>query len=395
MRLVASRSRNDQRPPVAHFPRLSSFQRSALFAREEARRYRHLFECAPDGYLATDRRGTIEEANRSAAALLHLHPGDLVDRPLSSFVCDEQRRMFATRLDRLTRQGSPRKEEWLLRLAPAGADAFDAALTVAAVSQSASGTPNLLWSVRDISSRRRVERRLLESERRYRSLYDDMSRSRDELRVLSARYLNAREEEAKRIGRELHDEAGQIGAAVYLALAEIGRDLLPHGRERLREIGALIQGIEDRLRRLSHELRPSILDDLGLLPAIEFLAAGFSRRTGVLVRVRGSTGGRLDSLLETALYRIVQEALSNISKHARATYAEVEVSRRPSRVVCAIRDDGIGLRGESAQKGRRQRRGLGLLGVRERLDALSGKLLLMSRPGGGTELLASVPLRRS
>jgi PAS domain S-box-containing protein len=372
---------------------LSFFRRSALSAREQARRYRHLFECAPDGYLATDWRGTIEEANLSAAALLHLQPRDLVDRPLGSFVCGEQRHIFATRLERLTREGPPRKEEWLLRLSPAGGAAFDAALAVAAVPPPSRGTPNLLWSVRDISRRRRVERRLVESQKRYRSLYDDISRSRDELRVLSARYLNAREEEAKRIGRELHDEAGQIGAAVYLALAEIGRDLLPHGRERLREIGSLIQGIEDRLRRLSHELRPTILDDLGLLPAIEFLAAGFSRRTGVLVRVRGSTGGRLDSLLETALYRIVQEALSNIAKHARATYAEVEVSRRPRRVVCAIRDDGIGFRGESAARGRR--RGLGLLGVRERLDALSGKLLLMSRPGGGTELLASVPLRRS
>jgi len=162
----------------------------------------------------------------------------------------------------------------------------------------------------------------------------------------------------------------------------------------LREIGALIEGIEDRLRQLSHELRPTLLDDLGLSPAIEFLASGFSARTGIPVRVTGSTIGRLDPLVETALYRIVQEAMTNVAKHARAHRVDISIRRRKQALVCAIRDDGVGFAEASPTPESPTTRGIGLLGIRERLDALGGTLAIHSIPGGGTELLASVPLRR-
>src|SRR5262249_36287582 len=324
--------------------------------------------------------------------LLNVRTWDLVDRPLVSFVCAEQRRMFAVQLGRLIRETPGRKQEWLVRLQPERADPIDAALTVAAL-PSRRPALALLWSLRDISRRRQIEKRLKESGKRYRSLYAEMLRHRDELRVLSARYLLAREEEAKRIAHELHDEASQITAAVHLALAEVGKDLLPRGRSRLREIGALIEGIEARLRRLSHELRPTVLDDLGLSPAIEFLASGFSTRTGMPVRVTGSTGGRLEPLVETTLYRIVQEALANVAKHARARRVDIPIKRRNPTLTCAIRDDGVGFTKGSPNPGT-PTRGIGLLGIRERLDALGGTLAIHSIPGGGTELLASVPLRR-
>jgi signal transduction histidine kinase len=238
-----------------------------------------------------------------------------------------------------------------------------------------------------------MEERLKQSERRHRSLYAEMVRHRDALRILSTRSLYAREEEAKRIAHELHDEAGQITAAIHLALAEVALELPPSGRERLRRIGGLIEGVEERLRQLSHELRPSILDDLGLSPALAFLANGFSARTRVAVQVKGSTGGRLDPLVETALYRIVQEALANVGKHARATRADITLSRERGRLVCAVRDDGVGFEHRPVRRRVGRATGLGLLGIRERLGALNGQMQILSSRGEGTELRVSVPLR--
>jgi PAS domain S-box-containing protein len=359
-----------------------------------ARHYRLLFEYAPDGYLATDVSGTIREANRAAAILVRAPPGGLVGRTLASFVCDEERRAFRAELHRLKRTRPRGTKEWVVRLRPAGAEPFEAALTVSFLAERLGDGTGLLWSLRDVTRRRRVEEKLKQSERRYRSLYAEVLRHRDALRILSTRSLYAREEEAKRIAHELHDEAGQITAAIHLALAEIEPELLPSGRERLRRIGVLIEGVEERLRQLSHELRPTILDDLGLIPALAFLANGFSARTQVAVAVKGSTGGRLDPLIETALYRIVQEALANVGKHARAARAEITLAREDGKLVCAIRDDGVGFSDRPARRGVGRPAGLGLLGIRERLGALNGQMQILSTPGEGTELRVSVPLRQ-
>ncbi len=351
------------------------------------RHYRTLFEQAPDGYLATDRGGTIREANRAAAALVRLPPEELAGRSLASFVCADQRETFARQVRRLARGGRD-KEEWILRLEPVCAAPFEAALTVASVPRT------LLWSLRDVTRRRRIERKWRQSEHRFRALYAEMLRHRDALRILSSRYLHAREEEAKRIAHELHDEAGQITAAIHLALAEIEPHLLARGQEGFRRISLLIEGIEQRLRRLSHELRPAILDDLGLAPALAFLGHGFAARTGTTVSIRGSTRGRLDPLVETAIYRIVQEALANVSKHARASQVRIRLERDAERLSCSIHDDGIGFDERVALRGMGRGAGLGLLGIQERLDALNGTMRIATSPGGGTDLAISVPWRR-
>ena len=357
------------------------------------RHYRRLFDRAPDGYLATDRAGAIRDANRAAAELVDLRRKDVLGRTLASFVCDDQRSGFAGRLSRFIRRNTTAKEEWLLRLRPARREPFEAALTVAAVPHLHGNGIVLLWSLRDATRRRRMEEKLKHSERRFRSLYAEVLRQRDALRVLSARYLHAREEEAKRIAHELHDEAGQMTAAIHLALAEIEPELRPLGRERLRRIGQLIQGVEERFRCLSHELRPTILDDLGLAPALAFLCDGFASRTGLAVSVRGSTRGRLDPMVETALYRIVQEALVNVSKHARANRVEIALARGRDVITCSIRDDGVGFDDREILVRNGHGAGLGLLGIRERLDALGGSVRIHSSPREGTELLVTVPLR--
>lgn len=210
--------------------------------------------------------------------------------------------------------------------------------------------------------------------------------------TLTLRRLNEMlEEESKRIAHALHDEAGQLLVSAHIALAEVASELPPPGRERLQEIRGLLYQIERRLRELSHELRPVVLDDLGLVAAIEFLAQGVSKRAGFPIAVDGSTMGRLPPQIETALYRIVQEALTNVTKHARSTRVNIRLGRKDRRVRCSVQDDGKGF-DVDAVFGGRARRGLGLLGIRERVNALGGTLQITSAPRQGTELSVTIPV---
>ncbi|HYY73214.1 MAG TPA: ATP-binding protein [Solirubrobacterales bacterium] len=205
------------------------------------------------------------------------------------------------------------------------------------------------------------------------------------------RRLNERlEEEAKRIARTLHDDAAQLLASAHLALAEMSRDLSPSARGRVEAIRGLLDGIESELRRLSHELRPMILDDLGLLPALQFLASGIAKRTGLQVEVTGSTNGRLSPTVELAVYRIVQEALTNAVRHANAERVKVRLLHEPQVIRCSIADDGVGFdAGKVLSRGAGS--GLGLVSIRERLDAVRGSLQITSAPGRGTKVHVTIP----
>jgi PAS domain S-box-containing protein len=205
-------------------------------------------------------------------------------------------------------------------------------------------------------------------------------------------HLNqALEEEVKRIAHALHDEAGQLLASVHIGLAEVARDLPAHSAQRLHNVRALLDKIEEQLRHLSHELRPTILDDLGLRPALEFLADGVSRRTGLQIAVEGSPDVRLPTPTETAVYRVVQEALTNVTKHARATHVAITIERSGRAVRWIVRDDGVGFDVPTVL-GRRGSRGLGLIGIQERLHGVGGTLEITSTPHGGTQLLISIPV---
>ena len=212
--------------------------------------------------------------------------------------------------------------------------------------------------------------------------------SRDSIRPVPAVHTPARlhdllEKEAKRMAQSLHDEAGQLLAAVHLKLDELSGMLPEEHRNCVLELKSLLDKMEMELRRISHELRPLILDDLGLLPALEFLTQGVAKRTGLSIVLEGSTRGRIHPALETALYRIVHEALGNIAKHARARHVRIAF-RKDDQIECTVHDDGIGFNPAEM--------GLGLSAVRERVEDLSGTLLIQSGPGLGTTLLVSIPL---
>jgi signal transduction histidine kinase len=206
------------------------------------------------------------------------------------------------------------------------------------------------------------------------------------------RRLNERlEDESRRIAHALHDEAAQMLVSVHIALDLLAREVPASARERLRAAKDLLNEIQLQIRRLSHELRPTVLDDMGLIPGLEFLAEGMSARIGIPIKVAGSIDGRLPHVVEIALYRIVKEALSNVARHAAARSAVVEVHQDDAAVHCSVRDNGIGF-DESAAMSPQRQRGLGLLGIRERLAALGGNLKIVSAPGRGTELQITIPL---
>jgi signal transduction histidine kinase len=210
--------------------------------------------------------------------------------------------------------------------------------------------------------------------------------------TLALRRLNERiEDEAKRIAHALHDEAGALLATAHIAVEEVATSLPSSRRGGFARIREILVEIEAELRRLSHELRPTILDDLGLLPALDFLTKGVAGRTGLLIRVEGSIPGRLPPAIETTLYRVVQEALNTVVQHAHALKVTVSVRRDHAMVRCQVKDDGIGFEvGHPLHDS--PERGLGLVGIQERVDSLHGTLRVMSSPGRGTELTMSLPL---
>ena len=209
--------------------------------------------------------------------------------------------------------------------------------------------------------------------------------------VTGLRCVNeALEQEVRRIAHAVHDEAGQLLVVVHLAMAEISRDLPPDAQRKIKDVTGLLHQVEEQLRELSHGLRPTILDDLGLVPAISFLTERVSKRFGLLIQVESRLDFRLVPAVETALYRIVQEALNNITKHAGARNVWILLDGDAKKVVCSIRDNGVGFHVPARLK-ERGNRGLGLIGIQERLSALGGSLHIESEPGSGTQLHITVP----
>lgn len=200
------------------------------------------------------------------------------------------------------------------------------------------------------------------------------------------------EEELKRIAHALHDEAGQLLAAVHLSLDQVERELGPAAPAGLTVVKQHLDDVYQQLRHLSHELRPTILDDLGLVPAIEFLSQGIAKRSGLRIAVQSTPAARLPVPVETVLYRVVQEALNNIHKHAHAKLVKIQVRISAKMVKCLISDDGMGFNPDGTPD-RPAVRGLGLLGMREKLQRLGGALKIESAAGQGTRLLISVPRR--
>jgi len=206
---------------------------------------------------------------------------------------------------------------------------------------------------------------------------------RDSLR----RVVEAQELERRRLARELHDETGQALTSILLGLKSLEDAKSDEQREQAAaDLRGLVVSTLQDVRRLAVELRPTALDDFGLLPALERLAQTFTEQVGIDTDVEASLGEtRLPPEVETALYRLVQEALTNVVKHSHARHVSISLVRRAGSVSAVIEDDGVGFAEPSKD-------GLGLIGMRERVGLLDGRLEIESRPDHGTTIVAEVPL---
>ncbi len=220
----------------------------------------------------------------------------------------------------------------------------------------------------------------------------------DQLRALSAHVESIREDERTGIAREIHDQLGQSLTALKMDLAWIGRrataETLTKGvlLEKLGETAGMIDEVIAQVRRISAALRPGVLDDLGLPAALEWEAEEFERRSGLLCTVETSAVDLpLDREISTAIFRIFQEALTNVARHAGATHIKVRLERREHELFFEVRDDGKGISEEAA----RSPKALGLLGVRERVRRLGGTVTIETSTPTGTSLAVLVPLPRA
>jgi PAS domain S-box-containing protein len=221
--------------------------------------------------------------------------------------------------------------------------------------------------------------------------FEDLAGSREELRSLSTHLQSLREEERTAIAREIHDALGQSLTAMKLDLSWIKNRLEGQGElvARAEAMGSMIDATINTVRRISGELRPGLLDDIGLLAAIEWYAGEFEKRSGIACRVSaGSEEPRLDEKVSINIYRIVQESLTNIIRHANATAVDVDLVIEADDLTLTIRDNGRGITGEETSSAR----SLGLIGIRERALSCGGTIAIEGEPGRGTVVTAHIPL---
>ncbi len=247
---------------------------------------------------------------------------------------------------------------------------------------------------REIAERRVMEQTLRQSERQSVRVAGQSRRLQEELRQLSRRILSAQEEERKRISRELHDVIAQILTSINVRLAILKTEATANTAGLSRNIARTQELVEKSVgivHRFAFDLRPAVLDYLGLIPALETFIKGFTKTTGVRVSLTTFAGVEdLGSGKRTALYRVVQEALTNVGRHARASRVDVRIERRPNAIDMSICDDGWGFnvkRGLSISRCKR----LGLIGLRERVEMIGGTFTLESVPGQGTTIKARIP----
>jgi two-component system sensor histidine kinase UhpB len=225
---------------------------------------------------------------------------------------------------------------------------------------------------------------------------ENIEKHRRQLQRLSAQLIAAREAESKRISQELHDVIGQSLTAISINLAQIKQDLsvdVPVAvLERLVESETLITQTLTQTRKLSQELRPTMLDDLGLIPTLRWYIHQFEKRLNIhVVFISSGIPQQFSQDLETVVYRIIQEGLTNIARHAQASEVDVKLDYQTDRLLLTISDDGIGFDADQVYRSRPANDHLGLLGMQERISLFKGALRVDSFPGKGTTLRISFP----
>jgi len=340
--------------------------------------YRAIVENSLDAIALIRRDSTTSYATPSVTRVLGYSVEEFVERSVFEFIhpddLDHCRLFFGEALDT---PGKPiaaevrcrhRDGSWRL-IEVVGVNRFDDPEVGA-----------LVANYRDVTDRRIVEENLRES--------------REQLRRLSLHLSAAREEERTRIAREIHDELGQKLTVLKMSLSRLRQELPPEPATFQSSVRAILKSIDELLgtvRDLSTELRPAVLDHLGLIDALKWQARDFEAKAGIRCDVISRLEGvSLDSVRRTDLFRVCQEALTNVARHSRATRAQIQISGEAGDLLLEISDNGQGIR----EQGTSRQGSLGLLGIRERIEALGGTVQWVSTAGRGTRVRVRIPLVR-
>jgi len=247
----------------------------------------------------------------------------------------------------------------------------------------------------EVAQRRSVEESLRKSEQHYGQLLAQSKRMQEQLRMLSRQLLLAQEEERKKISRELHDVIAQTLTSINVQLGALKNKANHNTKGLERSIARTQRLVVDSVNivhQFARELRPTVLDDLGIIPALHTFMKRFGEQTGIRVSLSAFAAVKqVNSDIRTVLYRVAQEALNNVARHAQASQAEVSIRKLDGAVCMTITDNGKGFQKEHLLNANKSKR-LGLLGMRERLEMIGGNFTVTSAPGKGTTLLAQIPL---
>jgi PAS domain S-box-containing protein len=347
---------------------------------EAQRRLGAIVDSAMDAVITVDEAQKIVLFNRAAEQVFRVRRDDILGTPLDRLLPARFRGAHRGHIEDFGRTGVTSRRMgdvttlWALR-----ADSGEEFPIEASISQAfEAGERYYTVILRDITLRKQAE--------------DALKQSQRELRQLSARVLEAREEEKTHLARELHDELGQLLTALKMDLGWL-RERLPPDSDltaRAAEMSGLLDRTVHSTRRISADLRPLMLDDLGLADAASWLVEDFAKRSGVTCRISVSEEIRgISKAVATTVYRAIQESLTNIGRHAAAKSAWVMLAVEDGAIRVEVEDDGRGIAAEDLAKAR----SLGLKGMRERIAHLGGSLDITRAPRGGTRLRMRVPLR--
>ncbi len=347
---------------------------------ESQARLAAVVDSAMDAIITVDEKQRIVIFNQAAEAIFGCRREDALGAPLDRFIPARFHDTHRGHVEEFGQTGVTNRRMgdtttlWALR-----ADGTEFPIEAAISQASESGSRFFTVILRDITQRKEIE--------------DELKRKQAELRALSAQVLEAREEEKTRIARELHDELGQLLTALKMDLASLSERLPGPDAElaaRVGQMNALLDRTVASVRRIAADLRPLMLDDLGLKDAVAWLVEDFSARSSVECSLDISGRETLDGVertVATTVYRVLQESLTNIARHARAKNAWVVLDAGDKILQLEVEDDGRGI----AETDLDRPRSLGLRGMRERVSYLGGSVEIIRAPRGGTRVLIRVP----
>jgi len=366
---------------VAVYEDVTERKQAGEALRESEQSFRTIFEGASDGLFVLDlETRKFVMCNAMSSRMLGYTQEEFLNLDIPDLHPPEDMPFILEQVGKFIEGGTGVRND--IRFRRKDGTLFHADLSPA--SMTLAGRESILVVFKDITERKRAEA--------------ELRSSREQLRSLAARIQNLREEERTRMAREIHDELGHALTALKMDITLCGKKtgslLPPDARDalarKLKPMAASVDQMVETVRRIATELRPAILDHLGLGPAIEWLAQQFQNRERVRCRLwLHPAGTQLDPKRSTELFRMLQELLTNVMRHARATEADITLRQQEGSLMLEVRDDGIGITPEEAVGAG----SLGLLGLRERARLLGGELAIAGSPGKGTTATVRIPLR--